>query len=313
MGATARVEVKGLVRHFGATKAVDGVSFVFGAGQVFGFVGPNGAGKTTTMRIMATLDEPTDGDVFLDGVSVREEPERVRRVVGYVPDTLPSHHDITVHEYLDFFARAYGLKGAALNRAVEGVKEFAGLIDIQDKLLKSLSKGMKQRVSLGRALVHDPQILLMDEPAAGLDPRARIQLRELIVALAEMGKAILISSHILSELAEMCHGVVIIEQGRILETGMLDEILAKTAATQTIAVSTAGALELLLADASMLPCVQDARVSGKELRIVIDDSNEARALLLKSLIERGHQLIEFRRLNADLEDVFMRVTNGRVQ
>ena len=305
-----RVEVRDLSRHFGQTKAVDGVSFAFTSGQVYGFVGPNGAGKTTTMRIMATMDEPTDGDVVIDSVSVREYPEEARRVVGFVPDSLPAHGTTTVHEYLDFFARAYGLKGAALKRAVEGVKEFAGLTAIQDKVLKHLSKGMKQRVSLGRAMVHDPKVLLMDEPAAGLDPRARIELRELITALAEMGKAILVSSHILSELAEMCHGVVIIDEGRILENGMLADIAVRSTPTQTIAICSAGPPERLRADCEALPHVLQATMAGKEVHVVVDDTQDARATLLRSLIERGQRVTEFRGINAGLEDIFMRVTRG---
>src|SRR5262249_36471724 len=197
-----KIEVVNLKKHFGVTRAVDDVSFAFSSGEVVGFVGPNGAGKTTTMRILATLDEPTAGDALIDGVSVVEEPERARHLIGYVPDSLPAHRDISVHEYLDFFARAYGLKGAHRAKVVESVEEFTNLAGIRDKMLNALSKGMKQRVSLARALLHDPPTLIMDEPAAGLDPRARIELRELIRALSSQGKAILISSHILTRSEE---------------------------------------------------------------------------------------------------------------
>ena len=207
------VRVNNLKRYFGGTKAVDGVSFSFSSGHIVGFVGPNGAGKTTTMRILATLDEPTEGDATIDGVSVVDEPEKARRLVGFMPDTLPTHRDMTVHEYLDFFARAYGLRGANRNALVERVEEFTNLTGINRKFLRDLSKGMKQRVSLARSLVHDPPVLVLDEPANALDPRARIELRELLKILADQGKAILVSSHILTELAEMCNGVVIVEQG----------------------------------------------------------------------------------------------------
>ncbi|MDX9982382.1 MAG: ABC transporter ATP-binding protein, partial [Lentisphaeria bacterium] len=220
-----KVEVVGLKRYFGRTKAVDGISFSFDTGHVFGFVGPNGSGKTTTMRILATLDDATEGDAFVGGVSVREYPEVARRCIGFVPDSLPEHADITVHEYLDFYARAYGLKGMARRQAVEAVEEFTNVTGIRWKILRELSKGMKQRVSVGRAMVHDPEVLIMDEPAAGLDPRARIELRELLAALGERNKAILISSHILTELTEICNGAVIIERGRILRTGTVDSLL----------------------------------------------------------------------------------------
>ncbi|HEX9986564.1 MAG TPA: ABC transporter ATP-binding protein, partial [Thermoanaerobaculia bacterium] len=179
-----RVDVRSLRKSFGATTAVDDVSFSFGGGEVIGFVGPNGAGKTTTMRILATLDEPTSGDAFFDGVSVLQEPEEARRRVGFVPDALPTHADITVHEYLDFFARAYRITGARRKQVIESIEEFTNLTGIRHKLLKALSKGMNQRVCLARALLHDPQVLILDEPAAGLDPRARIELRELIKVFA---------------------------------------------------------------------------------------------------------------------------------
>ncbi|MCI0528265.1 MAG: ABC transporter ATP-binding protein, partial [Nitrospira sp.] len=204
---------------------MDDVSFSISSGQIVGFVGPNGAGKTTTMRILATLEEPTDGDAFLDGISVVEEPEKARTLVGYVPDTLPTHHDMSVHEYLDFFARAYGIKGEHRYQVLESIEEFTNLTGIREKLLHALSKGMKQRVSLARALLHDPPVLIMDEPAAGLDPRARVELRELLKVLSGQGKTILISSHILTELAEICSGAVIIEQGKILMAGTMSELL----------------------------------------------------------------------------------------
>ena len=187
---------------------------------------PTGAGKTTTScGILATLDEPSEGDCTVDGVSVVQEPEKIRRLIGFMPDTLRTLRDLTVREYLDFFARAYGLRGSHRRSAIASVEEFTNLTGINQKTLKALSKGMKQRVSLARALIHDPPLLIMDEPAAGLDPRARIELRELLRVLAQRGKAILISSHILTELSEICDGAVIIERGKILRAGMLHEII----------------------------------------------------------------------------------------
>ena len=223
------VQVHGLHKEFGRTVAVDQVTFGFDRGQIFGFVGPNGAGKTTTMRVLATLEIPTWGEATIDGISVVRYPEKVRERVGYVPDLLPTHSDVTVHEYLDFYARAYSLRGDERAAAVEGVEEFTNLLGIRDKTLKSLSKGMKQRVNLGRALIHDPDVLILDEPAAGLDPRARVELRELLSLLAfDQNKAVLISSHILTELTEICNGVVIIERGKLLETGTIDEITKRS-------------------------------------------------------------------------------------
>ena len=212
-----KLEVKNLVRRFGRTLAVDGLSFEVGDGEILGFVGPNGSGKTTTMNIIATLDEPTSGDVLVDGWSVVQYPERARRVIGFMPDYLPNQGDITAHEYIDFFARAYGFKGAELERRVKEIEDFVDVAPIRDKVLSALSRGMKQRVSLARALVPDPKLLIMDEPANGLDPRARIEFRGYAKKIAASGKAVLISSHILADLNEICTGCLVIEKGRLVK------------------------------------------------------------------------------------------------
>ena len=179
-----KIQIDHLIRRFGKKNAVNDISFEFESGNIFGFIGPNGAGKTTTIKIMATLDQPTAGDVFFDGVSTIAYPEKVRRIVGYMPDSLPAFTDIKVWEYLDFYARAFGLKGENRRKTLADVEAFTNLTGIRDKYLNTLSKGMKQRVSLARALVHNPQVLIMDEPAAGLDPRARIELLSLLKILA---------------------------------------------------------------------------------------------------------------------------------
>jgi len=308
-----KIEVRNLKRYFKKTKAVDDISFSFESGHVFGFIGPNGAGKTTTLRIIASLDEPTGGDVFINGTSVSEEPEKIRKLVGYVPDSLPSHSDITVHEYLDFFARAYGLKGKDRRSAVEGVKEFTNVGGIQDKLLRSLSKGMKQRVSLGRALIHDPAVLVMDEPAAGLDPRARIEFRELVSVLSEQGRAILISSHILTELTEVCNGVVIIEKGKILETGTIDKVLSRCVPRQTIAIRTLNRREALCRDLLEMPFISEVRPVGDEVHIEFEGSDDQSAEILSKLIARGFRVTDYHHVRVDLEDIFMKLTKGEVQ
>jgi ABC-2 type transport system ATP-binding protein len=310
-----KVEVKNLRKEFGQTVAVDNISFAFDAGHIFGFVGPNGAGKTTTMRIIATIEEPTDGDVLLNGISVREQPELARKAVGYVPDTLPAHADITVHEYLDFFARAYGLRGGKRTEAVAAIEEFTNVTGIRDKHLKALSKGMKQRVSLGRALVYDPDVLILDEPAAGLDPRARVELRELLTLLAGRKKAILISSHILTELTEICNGVVIIERGKLLETGTIEDVLKKSAPRRTVAVRLLDPSQgpQLLRELLQTPFVENARESGTEIHFELSGEEAAACDILARLIARKFNFIEFRQSRADLEDIFMNVTKGGVQ
>ena len=211
-----RVDVQNLRRVFGRTVAVEDLSFSFGSGDVLGLIGPNGSGKTTTMRIMAGLDEPTAGDILVDGVSAVDFPDRVARAVGFMPDFLPSQSDITAHEYVDFFARAAGLAGDELAQRVRETEDFVNLTPICDKVLSQLSKGMKQRVSLARALVHDPEVLVLDEPASGLDPRARLEFRDYVSRLADAGKAILVSSHILADLEETCNGCLVMEKGALV-------------------------------------------------------------------------------------------------
>ncbi|HEX3857125.1 MAG TPA: ABC transporter ATP-binding protein [Verrucomicrobiae bacterium] len=309
-----KVQVKNLRKEFGKTVAVDDISFSFDSGHIFGFVGPNGAGKTTTMRIISTIEEPTSGDVLLNGISVCEEPELARRAVGYVPDTLPAHADITVHEYLDFYARAYGLRGKKRTQAIEAIEEFTNVTGIREKHLKALSKGMKQRVSLGRALVYDPDVLVLDEPAAGLDPRARVELRELLTLLAERKKAILISSHILTELTEICNGVVIIERGKILETGTIEDVLKKSAPRRTVAIRLLdGQGAQLLKELLQTPFVGNARDVANEIHFELTGDESAACDILGGLIAKKFKIIEFRQTKANLEDIFMNVTKGGVQ
>ena len=308
-----KIAVDHLRREFGKTVAVDSISFSFDSGQIYAFVGPNGAGKTTTMRIMASLDEPTDGDVRLDDLSVVEDPERARSLIGFVPDELRVYWDTTVHEYVDFFARAFGLKGSTRDDAVAGVEEFTKTADIRDKQLRALSKGMKQRVSLARALVSDPQVLILDEPAAGLDPRARVELRELLVLLADQGKAIFISSHILTELTEICHGVVIIEQGRILESGEIDSVIQKQAPKRTYAMRVVEFQDRLVRDLMQFPYVDRPRPAGNEVHFEVEGTEDNAFEVLNLLVNHGYRVVEFRQTKANLEDIFMNVTEGKLQ
>jgi len=308
-----KIKVKNLKKKFGKTHALKNISFEFQSKQIFGFVGPNGAGKTTTLRILATLDDPSGGDAYINGFSVTQYPEEVRKTIGFMPDTLPEHNDITVHEYLDFFARAYGLKGKKRRQSIEGVEEFTNLTGIREKMLKALSKGMKQRVSLARALVHDPPVLLMDEPAAGLDPRARIELRELLKILSGQDKAILISSHILTELTELCDGAIIIEQGKILRTGTIEQLVEKKTSHLSLLVRSCNRQDALFKALMEMPKVKDVRHSGKEIQVELEGGEEDGSDLLAALVQQGHRISEFKLQQSDLEDIFMRVTKGEVQ
>ena len=308
-----QVNILNLRKNFGTTRAVDDISFSFASGQIIGFVGPNGAGKTTTMRILATLDEPTSGDATIDDISIVEVPEQARQLVGYVPDSLPMHRDISVHEYLDFFARAYGLVGAQRRQVVEGVEEFTNLTAMREKTLHALSKGMKQRVSLARSLLHDPPVLVMDEPAAGLDPRARVELRELLRILSDQEKAILISSHILTELSEICDRAVIIEQGRIITAGTLQEIAKLDVEQHTVLIRPLDRQDDLYKVLLLIPNITAVNRLENEIEVKIAGSDEACSELLENLIRDGYRIVEFKQHGSDLESVFMNVTKGEAQ
>jgi len=317
------VEVRGLVRRFGTFTAVKDISFSFDAGQIFGFIGPNGAGKSTTMRILATLDIPSQGDCTIGGLSTVDDADNVRAQIGYMPDSYGAYPNMTVEDYLDFFARAYRLRGPARTRALADVVEFCQLGDLRDKLITTLSKGMKQRLCLGRCLIHDPKLLILDEPSAGLDPRARIEFRELLRLLAEQGKAIFISSHILAELEELCHGVAIIEQGRLVASGPIAEIKALAMASRDAVVGDIQActLELrlaepyarlaeVLAEQPELSAVQVERLSASAR---FAGGNAAQAALVRRLVAAGVPLYHVAGRSENLEDLFMHLTEGKVQ
>ena len=322
--------VKSLSRRFGALSAVDDVTFSLEAGTILGFIGPNGAGKSTTMRIIATLDVPSAGEVLLDGKSVVVRPDQARPLIGYMPDRYGTYEDMTVFEFLDFFARAYGLKGAARRERVDSVMEFTHVTELKKKLTSELSKGMKQRVALGRTLLHDPKLLILDEPADGLDPRARIELRELLRALAAQGKGVLISSHILTELAEIIDTCAIIEQGHLLATGAIGDVLARSAAG---APSTDVIVQLLGADAELARRVErllleqahvvEPVVTNDTLRFRLELSkgeaaeplwvDHACVRVLRALVLAQVPVKSFQTRAHDLEDAFLTVTQGRVQ
>ena len=311
-----KVEVKNLVKHFGKNKAVDDISFSFSKGQIFGFIGPNGAGKTTTIRIISTLLEPDKGDILFNGTSIKEYPEDIRRILGYMPDSLPEHTDIKVEEYIDFFARAFGLKGKARTKAIKDINEFTGLEPLRQKYLKALSKGMKQRVSLARALIHNPKVLIMDEPAAGLDPRARIELRELMKILADNGKVILVSSHILSELEDICHGTVIIEKGKILHSGIQNNITSSRKNAENSTIFFIRALtpqdEILKKLAENPFIISNEPAPNNEIKINIKGGDTEASEVLKHLLNQNLKIVEFRHQGLGLEELFMNVTKGEV-
>jgi ABC-2 type transport system ATP-binding protein len=311
--ASPQIELRRLHRVFEQTHAVNDVSFEVYAGEVFGYIGPNGAGKTTSMRILATLDEPSSGDAFVDGFSVVEDPDRVRRRLGFMPDYFGTYQNVNVHEYLDFFARAYGLVGRERINAIGEVMEFTQLDTLAHKPIDGLSKGMKQRLCLGRTMIHNPSVLILDEPAAGLDPRARIELRDMISRLAEAGKAILISSHILTELAEISDRVGILEQGRLLAVGSVAEISAGVQTRSTVHVRVLRDGERLRNWLVERGDIEDLQADGDLARFNHAGDRESEATLLRAMMDAGFAVIEFGAKHKSLEDVFLHVTEGRVQ
>jgi ABC-2 type transport system ATP-binding protein len=314
------LEVRNLHRYFGKLKAVNNVSFRAYQGQVVGFIGPNGAGKTTAMRILATLDMPTAGDAFLCGYSVMDDPDKARRLLGFMPDSFGKYTNMNVVEYLDFFARSYGFRGQKRRDAVERVLVFTELRKLAEKSIDTLSKGMSQRLGLGRTLIHDPEVLVLDEPAAGLDPRARVELRELIHLLAlELKKTVLISSHILTELGEICDSAVIIEAGRILAGGTIEEIRKKQrehqgeSTAQSLVVRVMSKPEELQRWLLEQPLVGAVNVTGQHVTFEYDGGKTAQHQLLKTMISNEIEILEFHGKTESLEDAFMAITKGITQ
>jgi ABC-2 type transport system ATP-binding protein len=309
---TAIVRTSGLVKRYDRTLAVAGVDIEVEEGEIFGLVGPNGAGKTTTLRMLATLLEPTAGDAWVGDTSVRRDPDAVRRIIGYMPDTFGVYDDMKVWEYLDFFGRCYGLPATARRRAVSDLLELVDLAEKRGAYVASLSRGMQQRLCLAHALVHDPQVLLLDEPASGLDPRARVELRELLRELRALGKTILISSHILPELEELCSSVAIIDRGRVLAAGRVADIerrLRSGAVVRVHVVAEGEELERARAWFESDPEVASAllRENGEiEIGFRGDDGGSAR--LLASAVGAGWRVSSFARAASDLEELFLQVT-----
>lgn len=306
------VEIRNVSKSFGSVCAVKNISFSFTSGQVHGFIGPNGAGKTTTMRIIASLEEACQGDVFVNGVSVIDYPDKTRQLLGFMPDYIDSYKNMTTADYLDFYARAYKLRPKQRTQRLGDVIEFCRLGEWLDRPINGLSKGMKQRLSLGRVLINDPQALVLDEPAAGLDPHARIELRKLIRLLADRGKAVLISSHILSELSEVCDAVTIIDQGSLRKTGDIATIHAEIAHGASVIINLADRdkkqLERLAGRLTELSDVQKVTRRPNGVDVLCSPGASSRAAMLKTLIDDGYEISDFHLRQSDLEDAFVQLT-----
>jgi ABC-2 type transport system ATP-binding protein len=308
------LEVRNLRRVFGKHVAVDDLSFEVGRGLIYGFIGPNGAGKTTTMRIVATLDLPDRGDAFVAGISVLADPRAVRRKIGFMSDQFVPYSNLDVGQFLDFFARAYGLRGEERRERVEGLATFCGLDDFITRPATGLSKGMGQRLHLAKTLLHDPELLILDEPTAGLDPHARIEFRELVKQLAARGKSVLVSSHILSELGEICDGVIIIEQGKRVAAGRIEDI-AKSVRThvRTLELKALGPIDVLEKFLMTEPDVKEVRAANGVVLCEYGGDDEALSAVMERAMARGLKIVGCRLLEADLEEIFLKTTRGKLQ
>lgn len=312
-GQGPMIELRRLHRFFGRTHAVNDISFIVNKGEVLGYIGPNGAGKTTSMRILATLELPTYGDAYVDGFSCVNDPDRVRKRLGFMPDYFGTYSNVSCLEYLDFFARSYGLVGRDRHKSINHVMSFTGLDVLAEKPIRGLSKGMKQRLCLGRAMIHDPAVLVLDEPAAGLDPRARIELREMIRALAADGKSILISSHILTELGEMCDRVAIIERGQLLASGRVEEMQRGQSPRRFIQTKVLSGADQLVNWLQVRQGIHEIAQNDVTVTFFHDGDQEDEVQLLRELVQAGFPIAEFISKLRSLEDVFLHVTRGIVQ
>ena len=293
--------------------AVKDLSLHLERGDIFGFIGPNGAGKTTTIKMLATLLRPTAGRAFIDGVDVTREPERVRGVIGYMPDNFGVYDDIKVWEYLDFFAAAYKIPRDKRPQIIDDVLELTDLTVKKDSYVEELSRGMKQRLCLAKTLVHDPQVLLLHEPASGLDPRARIEIKELLKELKNMGKTIIISSHILPELADFCNKIGIIEQGEMIVSGDVGEIMRQVTGGQLLDIRVVPEDQDKTAQIlSTLPVVRNTRVVERGVKVEYTGDPDRTHEVLTTLVSQGVRVRSFTEDQTDLEDIFMKVTRGVV-
>jgi ABC-2 type transport system ATP-binding protein len=307
------VQTYGLSRMFGNLAALQGLDLTVNKGDLFGFIGSNGAGKTTTLRILATFLSPSAGTAQILGHDVVRDADAVRHVIGYMPDFFGVYKDMEVTEYLDFFGACYKIPAAQREKTVNDVLELVGLSEKKGSLIGALSRGMQQRLGLARVLIHDPQLLLLDEPASGLDPRARIEMMAILQELQRLGKTIIISSHILSELQTLCNRVAIIEKGKLIYSGPVQGVRDQMSQGRVVWVRVssdqAQAIELLKAR----PEVSEVTATDGEIKITLAAQDTDHSIVADVLVRGGARLIELREDEVGLEEVFMRVTRGETQ
>ncbi|MCM3638034.1 ABC transporter ATP-binding protein [Sporosarcina luteola] len=306
------IEIKGLTKKYGQFTALDDLNLTLDEGTVFGFVGANGAGKSTTFLIVSTLLQPTSGDVMINGVSVREKPADIRKLIGYMPDFFGVYDQLKADEYLDFYGASYGIPEEERKKLIPQLLELVNLSHKRDSYVDLLSRGMKQRLCLARCLIHDPKVLILDEPASGLDPRARIEMRDILKTLKGMGKTILISSHILPELAEMCDEIGVIDNGKLIAHGSVADIQKKLQGEKTITVRLASQSAEAISFFEEQPFVTSIeKLEGDEGVSFIYRGEEAEQIdMLKQAILSDLPILSFKEHVTNLEDVFMEITKG---
>ncbi len=307
------IETINLTKRYGDVVALNNLHLNIEEGECFGYIGPNGAGKTTTIKILATLLQPTWGEARVCGYVIGYQSRKIRPLIGYVPDFFGAYQDMVVSEYLEFFASAYGITGQQRTRIVGDVLNLTDLTYKQDALVDSLSRGMKQRLSVARVLLHDPKVLLLDEPASGLDPRARIEIRELLKELHRMGKTIVISSHILPELADLCSTVGILERGELLFHGSVREATRRARMGTRVQIRVADKLDLAAQVIGRLEPVKAVQMNDGHLSVELKEDVRDYSFLARALIEHRFQLQELKEEEVNLETAFLRLTKGIVQ
>lgn len=306
------IETRGLTKVFKNVVAVNHLDLKVADGDTFGFIGPNGAGKTTTLRMLATLLRPTFGDAIINGFSITFHPESVRPIIGFMPDFFGVYGDMRVDEYLEFFAACYRIPESKRRRLIADILDLTDLTVRQDSMVESLSRGMKQRLALARVLINDPKVLLLDEPASGLDPRGRIEMRELLRELTSMGKTIFISSHILSELEELCNRIGIIEKGRLLYCGEMQDLMRRAQPRRVLEIELSDGADKAHSSLQAHPQILSATLEDKRLLVELAEGVKDVGFVAKHLIEKDFSLVSFREKLPDLETVFMVLTKGIV-
>lgn len=304
------LKIKGLCKKYGNFTALDNLDLAIGRGEIFGFVGPNGAGKTTTLKILAGLLKADAGEVYIDDIRLFEDYDRLKELIGYMPDFFGVYDNLKVMEYLEFYASAYGIE---TKRAQELGRELLSVVHLDGKeehYVDELSRGMKQRLCLARALIHDPQFLILDEPASGLDPRSRFEFKEILRDLKAAGKTIIISSHILMELAEICTSIGVIEHGKMIMQGSIEDILSAVDASNPLIIRVYDQVQTAILVLKEEEQVKNLTIQGNSLMVTFTGNRKDEAMLLRRLVERGVLVQSFAREQSNLEALFLKITEG---